>query len=70
MIMDENVTDNTAAKETVCNCENAPADGMVKELESLKAELEEKNKKNEEYLDKLQRSAAEFDNYKKRTLRE
>ncbi len=70
MNMDENVTDNTAAKETVCNCENAPADGMVKELESLKAELEEKNKKNEEYLDKLQRSVAEFDNYKKRTIRE
>lgn len=71
MNMDENVTDNTGAKETVCDCENASADGkMVKELESLKAELEEKNKKNEEYLDKLQRSVAEFDNYKKRTIRE
>jgi Molecular chaperone GrpE (heat shock protein) len=40
------------------------------ELDGIKAELEEKNKKCEEYLDKYQRSVAEFDNFKKRTARE
>ena len=69
--MDENVTDNGAASETGCNSENGAAeDKAVKEPDSLKAELEEKNKKIEEYLDKLQRLAAEFDNFKKRTIRE
>jgi len=69
--MDGNVTENSAAAETGNNCENSAADGLaVKELENLKAELEEKNKKVEEYLDKFQRSVAEFDNFKKRTIRE
>ncbi|NJD02421.1 MAG: nucleotide exchange factor GrpE [Ruminiclostridium sp.] len=69
--MDGNVTDNGTAIETSDNCENGAADDLaVKELEKLKAELEEKNKKVEEYLDKFQRSVAEFDNFKKRTIRE
>ncbi|MCX7746839.1 MAG: nucleotide exchange factor GrpE [Clostridia bacterium] len=41
-----------------------------KRIEAMKAELDEKTKKCDEYLDKLQRTAAEFDNYKKRTARE
>lgn len=69
--MDENATENAAVHADGCNCENDAADTeTAKELDSLKAELEEKNKKIDEYLDKLQRSAAEFDNYKKRTIRE
>lgn len=40
------------------------------ELEALKAQLEEKSKKSDEYFGALQRMAAEFDNYKKRTARE
>jgi molecular chaperone GrpE len=40
------------------------------EMEQLKNELEEKSKKCEEYLNMLQRTAAEFDNYKKRTAKE
>jgi len=40
------------------------------EIESLKASLEDKTKQCDEYKDMLQRLAAEFDNYKKRTARE
>lgn len=42
----------------------------VDELEAIKAQLEEKSIKCEEYFSMLQRTAAEFDNYKKRTLKE
>jgi len=41
-----------------------------REMEQLRNELEEKTKKCEEYLNMLQRTAAEFDNYKKRTAKE
>jgi molecular chaperone GrpE len=41
-----------------------------KEVESLKLKLDEKSKQCEEYLSMLQRVAAEFDNYKKRTAKE
>jgi len=43
---------------------------FVKEIENLKKQINEKTKKCDEYLDMLQRTAAEFDNYKKRTARE
>lgn len=42
----------------------------VEEFENLKVQLEEKSKKSEEYFDMLQRTVAEFDNYKKRTIKE
>jgi molecular chaperone GrpE len=40
------------------------------ELEAIKAQLDEKSSKCEEYFSMLQRTAAEFDNYKKRTVKE
>lgn len=40
------------------------------EIEALKASLEDKSKQCDEYKDMIQRLAAEFDNYKKRTARE
>lgn len=40
------------------------------ELEIVKSELEVKEKLCSEYLDKLQRTVAEFDNFKKRSLKE
>lgn len=43
---------------------------LQKELDSVRGELEEKTKKCDEYLDKLQRTAAEFENFKKRSLKE
>ena len=45
--------------------------GMLKrELEAAKAKLEEAEKKNGELKDQLLRTAAEYDNYRKRTARE
>ncbi|NLM57836.1 MAG: nucleotide exchange factor GrpE [Clostridium sp.] len=56
-----NQNDNIPEKEeSACN----------QEMEQLKNELEEKSKKCEEYFNMLQRTAAEFDNYKKRTAKE
>jgi molecular chaperone GrpE len=46
------------------------SENTVKELEALKIQLEEKTKQSDEYFDKLQRKAAEFDNYRKRTVKE
>ncbi|HHV60019.1 MAG TPA: nucleotide exchange factor GrpE [Clostridiaceae bacterium] len=40
------------------------------EIERLKAELENKSRSCDEYFEKLQRIAAEFDNYKKRVAKE
>jgi molecular chaperone GrpE len=51
-----------------CNCEEAVQE--PNETEALKAAIEEKSKLCSEYLNMLQRSAAEFDNYKKRTVKE
>lgn len=53
--------------------ENSCEDGTSSdnsEIEALKAKLEEKNRQCEEYLNAVQRTAAEFDNYKKRTIKE
>lgn len=69
--MEENVMDSSTGSDTKCNCgAGAADDNTVGELENLKSELDEKNKKIDEYLDKLQRLAAEFDNFKKRTMKE
>jgi molecular chaperone GrpE len=42
----------------------------VVQIESLKLQLDEKAKKCDEYMGALQRTAAEFENYKKRTSKE
>lgn len=41
-----------------------------KEIEEFKSKLEEKTRQCEEYMNMVQRTAAEFDNYKKRTTKE
>ena len=46
------------------------SEDIGKELERVKADLEEKNRQCSDYLDRLQRTAAEFDNYKKRSAKE
>ncbi|PYG87639.1 molecular chaperone GrpE [Ruminiclostridium sufflavum DSM 19573] len=54
-----------------CNCSNVQEeDSVCAEIEALKAELEEKTLQCEEYKNVVQRTAAEFDNYKKRTVKE
>lgn len=42
----------------------------TEKIDSIKALLEDKTRQCDEYFDKLQRVAAEFDNYKKRTAKE
>jgi molecular chaperone GrpE len=42
----------------------------IEEFENIRAQLDAKSKKSEEYFDMLQRTVAEFDNYKKRTIKE
>lgn len=54
----------------VTEAQGADVEVLKKELEAVKAELDEKTKKSEEYLNMLQRTAAEYDNFKKRTARE
>lgn len=59
--------------ETCDECESESEqsnNSCLKEVEEIKAKLEEKSKQCEEYFDKLQRTAAEFDNFKKRTAKE
>lgn len=43
---------------------------LKEKLKATNHELKEKSKKCEEYLDRLQRTVAEFDNYKRRTMKE
>lgn len=57
--------------------ECAEADGTTADekeikdaLEATRKELEDRSKKCDEYLDKLQRTVAEFDNFKKRSAKE
>ncbi|AEV69322.1 nucleotide exchange factor GrpE [Acetivibrio clariflavus] len=63
-------TDTETSAENTCESEQSSETSSCDELEKIKAELEEKTKKCEEYFERLQRTAAEFDNYKKRTARE
>jgi len=63
----ETGTDNQAETNADNTCESNQSSD---ELEKIKTQLEEKSKQCEEYFEKLQRTAAEFDNYKKRTARE
>jgi len=64
----ENVNEEQVTEETLDV--DAKALALKEENEKLASALEEKTKKSDEYLQMLQRSAAEFDNYKKRTQKE
>lgn len=64
-VMGENVRNEEKPSD-----EETQSTSSNKELEALKVQLEEKSKKCSEYFDMLQRSAAEFENYKRRTARE
>lgn len=52
------------------NSNEKQENALMQEMEDVKNSLDVKSKQCDEYLEKLQRMAAEFDNYKKRTLRE
>ncbi|WP_010247857.1 nucleotide exchange factor GrpE [Acetivibrio cellulolyticus] len=53
-----------------CGCNQAEDSASSQEVEELKSKLEEKTKQCDDYFNMLQRTAAEFDNFKKRTARE
>lgn len=55
--------------ETVADNAGSSKD-LQSELDRVRTELEAKTKQCAEYLDKLQRTAAEYDNFKKRTAKE
>lgn len=59
-----------SVKEDSTACDKSDNDNLDKEVHRLKAELDEKSKQCEEYVNMFQRIAAEFDNYKKRTAKE
>ncbi len=67
----EKTANNSCDSDSSCNCGgDCEANSVNTEIEELKAKLEEKNLQCEEYKNTVQRTAAEFDNYKKRTLKE
>lgn len=64
-------TDSSCDSDSSCNCnEKGDIDSTNTEIDELKAKLEEKTLQCEEYINVVQRTAAEFDNYKKRTIKE
>jgi len=71
--IDENdiATQCSCDSDSSCNCsEEGEVDPANTEIEELRAKLEEKTHQCEEYLNAVQRTAAEFDNFKKRTIKE
>lgn len=62
---------DTINAETVGQGDNTENENHDKsEIEELKTKLDEKTRQCEEYMNVIQRTAAEFDNYKKRTIKE
>lgn len=67
----DNAPECGCGSDSSCNCsEDCEANTGNTEIEELKAKLEEKTLQCEEYKNAVQRTAAEFDNYKKRTVKE
>lgn len=69
-IIDENEVAANCDADTDTGGQSEGEAAVNQEIEELKAKLEEKTGKCEEYINMVQRTAAEFDNYKKRTLKE
>ncbi|NPA26851.1 MAG: nucleotide exchange factor GrpE [Chloroflexi bacterium] len=66
-------SEETAAQETAAVESSHPeekAEGTMREIESLKQELEKAREQAQEYLEGWQRSLAEFDNYRKRVAQQ
>jgi len=71
--LDENdiATQCSCNSDSSCNCsEEGEVDLFNTVIMELKAKLEEKTQQCEEYINIVQRTAAEFDNYKKRSIKE
>lgn len=63
-------TDTTNVPDAESTDTDTGNSSMKKELDSIRNELDEKKKLCAEYLDKLQRTVADYDNFKKRTIKE
>jgi molecular chaperone GrpE len=68
--LDEENGENEAAADSPAGEEQPPRSAAANQAEALAKELEETKSRLEEYKDSLRRLAAEYDNYKKRTLKE
>lgn len=66
----ETVEQTTENVENTENCNTAEEQETLTEEELLRKELEKANEKNAELNDKYLRQVAEFDNYRKRTIKE
>ena len=64
--IEQNVDNNEEIEETIDETIEESKE-EVNELEQLKLKLEKADSSSKDYLDKLQRSMAEFDNFRKRT---
>ena len=69
-VQSETDSEGKTDPEENANSEAQGDSGSNEELESLKAKLKEQSQKCDEYFSRMQRLAAEFDNYKKRTAKE
>lgn len=70
---DENLKNEASTPESEIESTNDVSEENQKlkeEIEALKAELDEKTKKCEESINQCQRTFAEFDNFRKRTVKE
>lgn len=65
-----NAGDSGSGSEPAGEAKTDGTEVVNKEIEELKAKLAEKEKQSEDYMNMVQRTAAEFDNYKKRTIKE
>jgi len=66
----ENTNENVNETNESSEVNETNEETRTEDIESIKTLLQEKEKLCSEYFDRLQRIAAEFDNYKKRTLKE
>lgn len=68
--------EKTISNDSSCNCDSSEQcnegceNSVDAQIEELKVKLEEKTRQCEDYINVVQRTAAEFDNYKKRTIKE
>lgn len=65
IVLDDEQSEESQSTDLCKSCETLKCD-----IKKIEQELNNKASKCEEYFDLLQRSAAEFDNYKKRVIRE
>lgn len=69
-IVEETKTDEASEQQDENNLSEQDNEVEVLNIDELKEKLEKAENASKDYLDKLQRSMAEFDNFRKRTIKE